>query len=206
MNKQQRIILLVDNSGSMGGQPIEDIKQSLAILKQEINNHNKINKDNKKLEVITFSSEAQLISNNALHKISASGGTSIASAYKVLRNRLHKVSKDEVLPLIILLSDGATGENGKAKLELNKLKKFKVFVKSKRLAFAYNTQILETEQILTDFTQNRSLVFYERSSKILKQIIGSILPKVIFKKKRPKIQINVLSSRVKILKKPMVDL
>ena len=34
-NKPQRIILLVDNSGSMSGQPIEDVKQSLAMLKQE---------------------------------------------------------------------------------------------------------------------------------------------------------------------------
>ena len=115
MSKLQRIILLVDNSGSMDGKPIEDIKQSLAILKQEINNHNKINKDNKKLEVITFSLEAKLISNNALHHISASGGTNISSAYKVLRNRLHKVSKDEVLPIIILLSDGLLGKTGKQK-------------------------------------------------------------------------------------------
>ena len=200
MSKLQRIILLVDNSGSMDGKPIEDIKQSLAMLKEEINNHNKINKDNKKLEVITFSSEAKLISNNALHHISASGGTNISSAYKVLRNRLHKVSKDEVFPIIILLSDGATGENGEAKKELNKLKRMKVFAKSKRLAFAYNNQTFETKQILSDFTQNRSLVFFERSSKILKHIIGSLLPKVIFKKKRPKIQINVLSNKVKILK------
>ena len=199
-NKQQRIILLVDNSGSMSGQPIEDVKQSLAMLKQEINQYNRINKDKKKLEVITFASESKLISNNALHKITAGGGTKIGQAYRKLKYRLLKVDKSELSPIIILLTDGAIYDENIAKMELGKLKKIKVFTRSKKLAFAYNDQTKETGRILTSFTNSKNLVFHENSSKILKQIIGSILPKVIFKKKRPKIQINVLSNKVKILK------
>lgn len=200
-NKQQRIILLVDNSGSMNGKPIEDIRQSLAMLKQEINQYNRVNKDKKKLEVITFSTEAKLISNNALHKITAVGGTKIGQAYRKLKYRMLKVDKVELSPIIILLTDGAISDENIAKMELSKLKKIKVFARSKKLAFAYNDQTNETRRILTSFTNSKNLVFYENSSKILKHIIGSLLPKVIFKKKRPKIQINVLSNRVKILKK-----
>lgn len=199
-NKQQRIILLVDNSGSMTGQPIEDIKQSLAMLKQEINQYNRINKDKKKLEVITFASESKLISNNALHKITASGNTKIGQAYRKLRYRLLKVDKTELSPIILLLTDGAIYDENIAKMELGKLKKIKVFSRSKKLAFAYNDQTNETRRILTNFTNSKNLVFYENSSKILKQIIGSLLPKIIFKKKRPKIQVNILSDKIKILK------
>ncbi|KAL4486848.1 hypothetical protein ABPG72_009612 [Tetrahymena utriculariae] len=106
------LICVIDNSGSMGGQKIESVKNTIQQLIDMLN-------DNDRLSIITFNDMAQQLSGlrkvnkenkenlqKITRSIQAGGGTSITSglqtAFSILQNRKQKNSVSS----IFLLSDG----------------------------------------------------------------------------------------------------
>lgn len=177
--QRQKVILLIDSSGSMKGQPIEDIKRASRILQSKLDEYQK-----KgilcSLHIISFNDTAKFVSKHSIKNMRADGRTNLADAYKKLQLLYKGDIKYEKPPIVILLCDGCPNE-GNYSTELNRLKKNKEFKNSIRIAFAYRTQDKQTMKVLTDFTGNPSNVFKEDSSKLINYIISNSIPKIITK-------------------------
>ena len=184
--QRQKIILLIDSSGSMKGQPLEDIKKASQKL------FNTLNEYQKKgilcsLHIISFNDNAKFVSKHSIKKMRAEGRTNLAGTYKKLGLLYKGDIKYAKPPIVILLCDGCPNE-GDYTTELNKLKKNKEFKNSIKIAFAYRTQDKQTMKVLTDFTGNPSNVFKEDSSKLINYVISNSIPKII--KNNPKRKTN----------------
>ena len=177
--QRQKIILLIDSSGSMKGQPIEDIKRASRILQSKLDEYQK-----KgilcSLHIISFNDTAKFVSKHSINNMRADGRTNLADAYKKLQLLYKGDIKYEKPPIVILLCDGCPNE-GYYTSELNKLKKNKEFKNSIKIAFAYRSQDKRTMKVLTDFTGNPSNVFNEDSSKLIHYVISNSIPKIIAK-------------------------
>ena len=175
--QRQKIILLVDSSESMKGQPFEDIKKASQVLLHKLNEYQK-----KgilcSLHIISFNNDAKFVSKHSIKKMRAIGRTNLEDAYKKLQLLYKGDIKYARPPIIVLLCDGCPNE-GNYIAELNKLKKNQEFKNSIRIAFAYRTQDKRTMKVLTDFTGNPSNVFKEDSSKLINYIISNSIPKII---------------------------
>lgn len=184
--QRQKVILLIDSSGSMKGQPIEDIRRASRILQSKLDEYQK-----KgilcSLHIISFNDTAKFVSKHSIKNMRADGRTNLADAYKKLQLLYKGDIKYEKPPIVILLCDGCPNE-GYYTSELNKLKKNKEFKNSIRIAFAYRTQDRLTMKVLTDFTDNYNNVFQEDSSKLIHHIISNSIPKIV--RYSPKRRIN----------------
>ena len=184
--QRQKVILLIDSSGSMKGQPIEDIKRASRILQSKLDEYQK-----KgilcSLHIISFNDTAKFVSKHSIKKMKADGRTNLEDAYKKLQLLYKGDIKYAKPPIVVLLCDGCPNEGNYA-TELNKLKRNKEFKNSIKIAFAYRTQDKHTMKVLTDFTGNPSNVFKEDSSKLIHYIISNSIPKIV--KKSPKCKLN----------------
>ena len=200
--QRQKIIMLLDSSGSMKGQPIEDIKKASQILQHKLNEYKK-----KgilcSLHIISFNDDAKFVSKHSIKKIKADGRTNLAGSYKKLQLLYKGDIKYARPPVVILLCDGCPNE-GNYTTELNKLKKYKEFRKSIKIAFAYRTQDKQTMKVLTDFTGNPNNVFKEDSSKLIHRIISNSIPKIISKNPRCKTSnktvVKIFADDIKLVK------
>ena len=175
--QRQKVILLIDSSGSMKGQPLEDIKRASRILQSKLDEYQK-----KgilcSLHIISFNDTAKFVSKHSIKNMRADGRTNLADAYNKLQLLYKGDIKYEKPPIVILLCDGCPNE-GYYTSELNKLKKNKEFKNSIRIAFSYRTQDKQTMKVLTDFTDNHNNVFKEDSSKLIHHIISNSIPKIV---------------------------
>ena len=180
--QRQKIILLIDSSGSMKGQPLEDIKKASQKLLNTLNEYQK-----KgilcSLHIISFNGDAKFVSKHSIKKMRAEGRTNLAGTYKKLSLLYKGDIKYAKPPIVILLCDGCPNE-GDYTTELNKLKKNKEFKNSIKIAFAYRTQDKQTMKVLTDFTGTYNNVIKECSSKLINYILTTLIPKSIIQKKK----------------------
>lgn len=176
--------MLLDSSGSMKGQPLEDIKRASRILQSKLEEYQK-----KgilcSLHIIAFNDTAKFVSKHSIKKMKADGRTNLEDAYKKLQLLYKGDIKYAKPPIVVLLCDGCPNEGNYA-TELNKLKRNKEFSNSIRIAFAYRTQDKQTMKVLTDFTDKSSNVFKEDSSKLIHHVISNSIPKIIKKNPRCK--------------------
>ena len=201
--QRQKVILLIDSSGSMKGQPIEDIRRASRILQSKLDEYQK-----KgilcSLHIISFNDTAKFVSKHSIKNMRADGRTNLADAYKKLQLLYKGDIKYEKPPIVILLCDGCPNE-GYYTSELNKLKKNKEFNNSIRIAFAYHTQDKHTMKVLTDFTGNPSNVFKEDSSKLIHHIISNSIPKIIQKNPKHKTSnktiVKIFTDDIRLVKK-----
>lgn len=123
------LMLVVDRSGSMGGQPIQDTKKAIANFVKNIG------KDIT-LGLVAFDNEAEVItplSNNrtlllkGVDSIYDGGGTSI---YLGLQKAGEELEKETGKKVIILLSDGADGDSSMIDEVLAQLKRKNIYVYS----------------------------------------------------------------------------
>lgn len=114
------IYLLLDTSGSMDGAPIESVRQGLEQFQREVS-ADPFARDVVRLGVITFNSEARLITNSLVPisdfrppVLSASGMTALGQAFKVLLESLDRDvtkpikggQKGDWKPAVFVLTDG----------------------------------------------------------------------------------------------------
>jgi uncharacterized protein YegL len=121
------VYLLLDTSGSMGGAPIQSVREGLEQFQREVA-EDPFAREVVKVGVITFSSDAQLVTGGLVpisafqppHLV-ASGVTRLDLAFKVLlesmdRDVVHAVKgghKGDWKPVVFVLTDGRpTDENG----------------------------------------------------------------------------------------------
>lgn len=175
--KIQRVILLLDSSGSMDGKPIENVKKAAITLSKKVDYYNSLS-SRIEFQIITFAAQAKFISRNNIHSIFASGRTNLAGAYKKLNLIFRKHSKFDYPPIILLLCDGRPNMCNH-NLVLEKLNHNPVFNKSLRIALAYGDQDSQTIKVLEDFAGNRENVFQNCKLSMIKYLIGQSLPKVI---------------------------
>lgn len=175
MAKRQKVILLVDTSGSMHGEAIRKVKQALTRLNYKIENY-KNEKVKISLHIISFKDSAKFISKNKIHKIQATGMTNLADAYRQLNNIYKAHSTFDYPPILLLLCDGCPNVEDNSK-QLLKLYQNKKFADSLRLAVAYREQSTETMEILKNFAGNN--VFSSNQIDTVCKIITQSLPKVI---------------------------
>ena len=127
--RQLPVYLLLDTSSSMEGAPIESLRNGLELFQQEVSS-DPFARDIVKVGIITFSSEAQLvteglipISNFQPPNLTASGVTRLDLAFQVLLESMEKDvakaikggQKGDWKPAIFILTDGyPTDESGNA--------------------------------------------------------------------------------------------
>lgn len=175
--KIQRVILLLDSSGSMDGKPIENVKKAATTLSKKVDYYNSLS-SRIEFQIITFATEAKFISRNNIHNIVASGRTNLADAYKKLNLIFRKHSKFDYPPIILLLCDGRPNICNH-NLALEKLNHNPAFNDSLRIALAYGEQDSQTIKVLEDFAGNRENVFQNCKLSTIKYLIEQSVPKVI---------------------------
>jgi uncharacterized protein YegL len=119
------IILLLDNSGSMGGLKIQTlnlaVKRMLATLVKEESRHTEF-----LLSVITFGGTSQLVhpptsvNEFVYHDLHASGGTPFGSAIEIAKSLIEDRDRTPgraFRPLVVLVSDGQPTDSWNDKLE-----------------------------------------------------------------------------------------
>ena len=200
--QKQKIIMLLDSSGSMKGQPLEDIKKASMILQHKLDEYKKKGIQCS-LHIISFNDDAKFVSKHSIKKIKADGRTNLAGSYKKLQLLYKGDIKYARPPVVILLCDGCPNE-GNYTTELNKLKKYKDFRRSIKIAFAYRTQDKQTMKVLTDFTGNPNNVFKEDCSKLIHHIISNSIPKIIPKNPKHKTSnktvVKIFTDDIKLVK------
>ncbi len=121
------VYLLLDTSGSMEGAPIESVRNGLEQFQTEVSS-DPFARDSVKVGVITFSSDAQLVTGGLVPVASfqppyltASGATRLDLAFRVLLDSMEKDvtkaiiggQKGDWKPVVFILTDGRpTDENG----------------------------------------------------------------------------------------------
>ena len=175
--KIQRVILLIDSSGSMDGKPIENVKNAIKALSKKIDEYNSLS-SRIELQIISFATTARYISKNNINSLCAYGRTNLADAYKKLNLIFKKHTHFDYAPIIMLLCDGEPNLCDHT-LALKKLKQNKVFNKSLKIAFAYGKQDEDTLRVLQDFTGNHENVLQDNRISTIKYVLQHSLPMVI---------------------------
>jgi uncharacterized protein YegL len=87
------IILVVDKSGSMSGNPINQVKQALIHIVSMSNSNSNV-----KIQIIAYDSLATILNTNislantiqSINNIKADGGTNFMSAFEKIQNILYQ--------------------------------------------------------------------------------------------------------------------
>ncbi len=199
--RKQRIIALVDCSGSMDGTPIVEVNKAMQTLHKKIN-RNSLSRKTTDLSVLAFSNATQYIKHYNKQKFYADGNTFLDSAY----DKLYKILKDEKFdnpPIILLLTDGSPSDTYLCELSLKRLQKLKNFKRSIRLAVGYNINSSDAKKVLLDFTSNNQSIVMTNSLKIVSKVIAVVTKKIAQEQQRRnnrKVVIQILAKDLKILK------
>ena len=173
----QKIILLVDSSGSMRGNDIEIVKRSINKFSKTLykydGEHTRID-----LQIISFADSAKFISRNAVKSIEAFGSTNLADAYDKLGLIFKRNGEFAFKPIIVLFCDGQPNFCNH-NIALSKLYNNSSFRNSKRFAFAYGKQDFETLKVLTHFTGNSKNVISSSKIEAFKNLLEKIIPKML---------------------------
>jgi len=175
--KVQKIILLVDTSGSMDGPSIDSVKKAINnfsdTLYQYDCEHTRVD-----LQIITFATEAKFVSRNAIDSIVADGRTNLADAYQKLGLIFRKHSAFDYRPIVVLFCDGQPNlcDHNAA---LQRLYSNKEFSKSLRLAFAYGVQDERTFNVLSDFTGNPKKIVKNNNIQAFRKLLEGVIPKFL---------------------------
>ena len=175
--KIQRVILLVDSSGSMHGKPIDNVKKAVTSLAQKIDQFNSLS-SRIEFQIIAFATQAKYISKNKVNEIVASGRTNLADAYKKLNLIFKKHNSFDYPPIILLLCDGKPNICNH-QLALEKLNQNAAFRSSLKVAIAYGEQDSYTMQVLKDFAGTYENVLQNESIITIRYLIECSLPKVL---------------------------
>ena len=119
--KHLRIIMIVDRSGSMVGEPIAQVNAAMGPLKKKLCKAAEENNVEVEIKVIVFNDKAHCVvgsessweklGNFTWQEISAEGGTSTPKALKIANESLRLDGEEKVAhmlaPVVILLTDGA---------------------------------------------------------------------------------------------------
>ena len=173
----QKVILLVDSSGSMYGCDIEAVKQSISKFSKSLykydGKHSRVD-----LQIISFSTKARFISRHNIKSIVAEGTTNLADAYTKLDLIFNKRDLFAFRPIVVLFCDGKPN-TGNHKFALNKLYKHSAFRNSIRIAFAYGEQDSETRKILRDFTSNAKYMIESPKIDTFNSLLEKTIPKIL---------------------------
>lgn len=175
--KIQKVVLLLDNSGSMDGQPIIELKRAVNKLSYSLKRYDKQH-SRVDLQIISFSSEAKFISRNKISSIQAFGMTNLADAYKKLNLIFNKHKYFDYPPIILLMCDGAPNLDNH-KNELEKLYSQLAFKKSIRMSIAYGKQSKKTMQILANFAGGKHNLVKTTNADVIRQLVESNIPREI---------------------------
>jgi len=119
------VYLLLDNSGSMGGAPIEAVRRGVELFTHETL-ADVFARQTVYVGVITFDSDARMVTNGLVHieqfqppQLSASGETALGKALQLLQESLDRDVKPTVKggekgdwkPLVFILTDGEPTDN-----------------------------------------------------------------------------------------------
>lgn len=149
--KIQKLIFLIDCSGSMNGQPIESIKQTLTKLTYRLEKYKRY-KVKVDLQIIAFNKVARFISKYSICNMVATDNTNLEDAYRKL-GLIYKTQRHfDYPPIVVLLCDGCPNM-GNYHRALNRLYAYPEFRRSKRLAFAYNTTSIDALAVLKEFPE-----------------------------------------------------
>ena len=154
--KIQKVILLLDNSGSMEGQPILELKRAVNKLSHSLEKYDREH-SRVDLQIISFATEARFVSKHKVHTMEANGRTNLADAYKKLNLIFNKHKYFDYPPIILLMCDGRPNLCDHNK-ELEKLYTKRAFKTSTRLAIAYGEQTKETLQTLANFSGKHNVI------------------------------------------------
>jgi len=134
------VYLLLDCSGSMMGEPIEQVKNGVQVMVSSLRNNPQAI-ETAYLSIITFDSSArQLIpltelANFQMKEIQASGTTSLGEALKIVSNAIDSEvtkttpeTKGDWKPLVFIMTDGLPTDDWKSGLEEFKKRKTGVVV------------------------------------------------------------------------------
>lgn len=177
--KIQKVILLLDNSGSMNGQPIIELKRAVNKLSNSLRRYDRQH-SRVDLQIISFSSEAKFVSRNKIDSIQASGMTNLADAYKKLSLIFNKHKHFDYPPIILLMCDGYPNVDNYTK-ELEKLYLKQAFKKSVRMSIAYGRQSKSTMQILANFAGGKHNLVKTTNADVIRQLVESNIPREIKK-------------------------
>ena len=149
--KIQKLIFLIDCSGSMDGQPIESIKQTLTKLTYRLEKYKRY-RVKVDLQIIAFNKVARFISKYSICNMVATDKTNLEDAYRKLGLIYKTQRRFDYPPIVVLLCDGCPNI-GNYHRTLNRLYAYPEFRKSKRLAFAYNTTNIDALAVLREFPE-----------------------------------------------------
>ena len=175
--KIQRVILLLDTSGSMYGKPIESVKAAVSSLANKVEQFNSLS-SRIELQIIAFATEAKYISKNKINDIVACGRTNLADAYKKLNLIFKKHNKFDYPPIILLLCDGKPNICNHEQA-LQKLYHTTAFRRSLKVAIAYGNQDADTIQVLKDFAGSLENVLQHENISTIRFLIQHSLPRVL---------------------------
>lgn len=127
---EQKVYLLLDNSGSVSGEPSEQINQAVKNMMTIMAGPE--NKDGFRISVISFGSNATLLCDDASPKdINAmvdgnGGGTELMPALEIVGTQnasfVPRPNRTKSSSIAIILTDGGFGDTGLATQKINELK------------------------------------------------------------------------------------
>ena len=177
--KSMVMFFLIDTSGSMAGRSIASVNDAMREIIPDIQGISDENADAEiKLAVMDFaddpkwiSAEPQVLSAVFWNDLSAGGGTNMGKAFKELSSKLDKSAflNDPAgikAPVIILLTDGAPGDNYKEGIKT--LNQNKYFNKSIKIALGVEDANMS---VLEEFTGNREAAIYLKDKSLLKRLL-----------------------------------
>ena len=202
------LICVIDISGSMNGEKLYQVKESLKILVEMMNQKDRI-------ALILFESKAELfydlnylseknksILKNLIDKMESKGGTNIANGLEIAVELLKKINNNKSRSSsIILLSDGC--DNYLNDVELGD--KLKSLTKGKRLFFTLNSFGYGEDhdpKIMKHLANIRDGSFYfvtdyTQVGEYFVSVLGSCITMV---SKNVELKVNLLNKKSKIIK------
>ncbi len=173
------VYLLLDCSGSMMGEPIEQVKNGVQVMVSSLRNNPQAI-ETAYISIITFDSSArQLVpltelSNFQMKDIQASGTTSLGEALKVLSNSIDTEitkttpeTKGDWKPLVFIMTDGMPTDDWKSGLAEFKKRKTGVVV---GCAAGNNADT----QVLKEITENVVSISIDDITKFFQWVTASI--------------------------------
>ena len=184
------IILLIDTSGSMRGNRIQQVNQAVRDIKDYLIDLQKENTNvDFYLSLITFGTEAGFYKNKEsvniddfiFDDIKCAGHTNLHCGYEKLGEIMKKESQGGIMPdfggaapIILLLTDGHPTGNDYRK-ELEKLKHIPWYKAALRYGIAVELNDERTNKVLLDFVENNGDVINCYNASMLKDIIKIIV-------------------------------